>query len=142
MMKSSKASRAVTTTQWIIIIAVVVAAAGGIYVLTRPKNKPNASEVEWQKGDFTSESFQIKSDEWYLSWEITGSRSSDSYFTHEVYREGEQEPIDEWTVDAGSLTSFSGAISGRSNDIAGPGTFYFKIYASSDFSWIVFPRER
>jgi hypothetical protein len=142
MMKSSKVSRAVTTIQWIIIIAVVVVAAGGIYVLTRPKSKPNASEVEWQKGDFTSETFRIKSDEWYLSWEIIGSRSSESYFTHEVYREGEQEPIDEWTVSASTLTSSSGAISGRSNDIAGPGTFYYKIYASSDFSWIVYPSER
>jgi len=141
-MTSPKASRAVTTTQWIIIIAVVVAAAGGIYVLTRPKSKPNASEVEWRKGDFTSETFQIKSDEWYLHWEIIGSRSSSSYFTHEVYKEGEQTPIDEWTVDAGSLTTTSGPVSGRSNDIAGPSTFYYKIYASSDFSWIVSPVER
>jgi hypothetical protein len=141
-MTSTRTSRAVTTTQWIIIIAVIVLAVGGVYFLTRPKSKPKASEVEWQKGDFTSEVFQIKSDEWYLYWEITGSRSSTSYFTHEIFKEGEQTPIDEWTVTADTLTRESGAISGRSSDVDGPGTFYFKISASSDFSWIVRPVER
>ena len=139
---STRASRAVTTNQWIIIIAVGVVAVGGAYFLLQARNKPKAEEVEWLKGDFTSESFQIKSDEWYLYWEIIGSRSSNSYFTHEVYKVGEQTPIDEWTVESGTLTSSSGPISGRSNNIDGPGTFYYKIYATSDFSWIVHPRER
>jgi hypothetical protein len=141
-MKSTKASRAVTTTQWIIIIAVILAAIGGIYILIRARSKPKVAEVEFQKGDFTSESFKINSERWYLYWEITGSRSSKSYFTHEIYKEGEQTPIDEWTVSADTLTSESGMISGRSNYIDGPGTFYFKIYASTDFSWIVRPIER
>ena len=124
-----------------IALILVIIAATTIYFYIQSQ-QPKASEAQFRKGDFTSEPFQIDSDEWYLSWEIKGDRSSESYFTHEIYREGEQTPIDVWTVSSASLTSSSGAIQGRSNDIAGPGTFYFKIYASSDFSWLVYPSER